>query len=124
MKLYSNSLGNPFALTALVTADFVDVKVDVVYKTNEEWQADPDMKAKNLTMKFPLLELDDGELVWESAAISAHLARCVPDSGLFGQSAWETGLVEQWISHTQTVLYPAGGKVAYSVLGHKVVSKD
>jgi elongation factor 1-gamma len=124
MKLYSNGLGNPFALTALVTADLVDVKVEVAYKTTAEWQADADMKAKNLTMRFPLLELDGGELVWESSAIAAHLARCVPDSGLFGQSAFETGLVEQWICYTQSTLYPAGGPVAYAVLGHKVVAKE
>ena len=124
MKLYSNGLGNPFALTALVTADLVDVKVDVVYKTTKEWQEDADMKAKNLTMRFPLLELDGGELVWESSAIAAHLARCVPDSGLFGQSAYETGLVEQWIAYTGSTLYPAVMPVAGSVLGHKTIPKE
>ena len=55
-------------------------------KTNDEWKADKEMQGKNLSMKFPLLELDDGTTIMESSAIAAHFARTAPAKGLFGQT--------------------------------------
>jgi len=50
------------------------------------------MKKKNSTMKYPLLELDDGGCVFESSAIASHFAR--QGDGLFGKSKIECGEVE------------------------------
>jgi len=96
MTLYTNNPGNYLAQYALVTAELAGVDVEVVMKTNEEWKADKEMQKRNVTMRYPLLELPDGRCVFESAAIASHFARL--GDGLFGKSNMELGQVEQWIS--------------------------
>jgi len=85
MKLYSNNVGNFFAQTALVVADLANVNVTVEVLSKEQ-QNDKDFKAKNINGKFPLLELESGERIFESSAIAMHFARAAPASGLMGQS--------------------------------------
>ena len=73
-KLYSNSVGNVFAQTALIAADLANQQVEVVYmseadRKNKEWAA------KHITGKFPVLELASGDMIWESGAIARHFAR-------------------------------------------------
>ena len=118
MKLYSNGPGNIFAQTALVAADLAGQKVEVVFKdaaaANEK-----EFKAKNVTGKFPMLELESGELIFESGAIAQHFAR--QGAGLYGQTPFETAKCDEWISFTQSNLWPALMPVARSVLGHTVV---
>ena len=70
MRLYTNSIGNYLSQYCLVTAELAGVQIEVVMKTNEEWKADEDMKKKNLTMKYPLLETADGKCIFESYAIA------------------------------------------------------
>ena len=85
MKLYSNGVGNFFAQTALVVADLANVQVSLEVLSKEQ-QADKEFKAKNINGKFPLLELESGELIFESSAIANHFARAASASGLLGQS--------------------------------------
>ena len=67
-------------------------------KTNEEWKADEDMKKKNSTMKYPLLETGDGKCIFESYAIASHIAR-QGGSTLFGKSNMELCKMDQYISY-------------------------
>lgn len=75
MKLYTNGPGNYLSQFALVAAELAGLEVEVVMKTNDEWKADKEMQKKNLTMKYPLLELSDGRCIFESSAIASHFAR-------------------------------------------------
>ena len=90
VKLYTNGAGNLFAHCALIAADLGGNNVEIVMKTNDEWKADKEHQKINVTMKFPLLELDDGRFLFESSAIAAHFGR----SKLMGSSAFQTGQVE------------------------------
>jgi glutathione S-transferase/translation elongation factor EF-1beta len=123
MKLYSNGVGNVYAQSALVAADLANVQVELVV-LNKEQQADKDFKAKNVNGKFPLLELESGELIFESSAIACHFARAATDSGLFGQSVFQTHQCHQWIEFTQDRLWPNVLPVAMAVLGHNTVSAE
>jgi len=76
----------------LIAASVAGLDVEVVTKTTEEWKADKEMQAKNLTGRFPFLERSDGKCIFESAAIAAHFAR--QGDGLFGKSSFELGQVE------------------------------
>ena len=87
MKLYSNSFGNFYSQTALVIADLANVQVSLEI-LNKEQQNDKDFKSKNINGKFPLLELESGEVIFESTAIANHFARAAPASGLLGNSAF------------------------------------
>lgn len=75
MKVYTNNPGNYLAQYALVTAELAGLDVEVIMKTNDEWKADKEMQKKNLTMRYPLLELADGRCIFESSAIASHFAR-------------------------------------------------
>jgi glutathione S-transferase/translation elongation factor EF-1beta len=123
MKLYSNNVGNFFAQTALVAADLANAQVSVEVLSKEQ-QNDKEFKAKNVNGKFPLLELESGELIFESAAIANHFARSAPASGLMGQTPFQTAQVHQWTEFTHDRLLPAVMPVAMACLGHTTVAAD
>jgi glutathione S-transferase len=87
MKLYTNNHGNLFAQIALVAADLsaTNVEVCIIDKQAEDYK---EFAKKHATGKFPLLELDSGELLFESSAIALHFAR-ESKSGLLGSSPFE-----------------------------------
>lgn len=123
MKLYSNNPGNFFAQTALVAADLANVHVTQVV-LNKEQQNEKEFKAKNVNGKFPLLELESGELIFESAAIANHFARAAPASGLLGQSAFQTAQVHGWTEFVHDRIWPNIMSVAMACLGHTTVADD
>ena len=123
MKLYSNNVGNIFVQSALVAADFANVQVSLEVLSAEQ-QADKDFKAKNINGKFPLLELESGEQIFESAAIAMHFARAAPASGLMGQSPFQTAQVHQWIEFTHDKVMPSVIPIAYGCLGIKVIDAE
>jgi glutathione S-transferase/translation elongation factor EF-1beta len=123
MKLYSNGPGNVFAQTALIAADLANQAVTVEYK-DKAAANEKTFKAKNTTGKFPLLELESGDLLWESGAIALHFARCAPKSGLLGQTPFQAAQVEQWIAYTQTTIWPALMPVVYAAFGINTVPQD
>ena len=55
-----------------------------------------DYLAKNSLGKMPLLELDDGTCIAESAAICRYLEENNPNPPLMGRNPLERGLVEMW----------------------------
>ena len=123
MKIYSNGPGSPFTQTALVAADLAGQNVEVVYMS-EEQRKDKAWAQKHVTGKFPVLELDSGEMIFESATIATHFAKCAPASGLLGQSAFETAKVDEWVRYAQSTIWPAAMPVLYAALGHSVVKQE
>ena len=123
MKLYSNGPGNLFAQTALVAADLANQNVEVIYMS-EEQRKDKAWAAKHTTGKFPVLELDSGEMIFESGTIAKYFAKCAPASGLLGQSAFETAKVDEWVAYNQSTIMPAVMPVAYAALGHAIVKQE
>lgn len=55
-----------------------------------------DYLAKNSLGKMPLLELDDGSYLAESAAICRYLEELHPEPNLFGNDAKERAEIEMW----------------------------
>lgn len=68
------------------------VPVDMMKGEN---QAD-DYLAKNSLGKMPLLELDDGTCIAESAAICRYLEETNPNPPLMGRDALDKAIVEMW----------------------------
>ncbi len=56
----------------------------------------PEYLAKNSLGKMPVLELDDGTCIAESAAICRYLEELHPEPSLFGRDALERARVEMW----------------------------
>ena len=95
----------------------------LVDKNSEEYKKG-DFAKKHATGKFPVLELDNGEMLFESVAIAMYFARQAPAAGLLGQSPFQTAQVDQWNAWTQTHLIPALIPVIYSVFGHAIVKSE
>jgi len=64
---------------------------------DDKARAEKEWKAKHITGKFPLLEHANGDLLWESSAIGVAFAEMAPNSGLMGQTKFQTAQVHQWI---------------------------
>ena len=65
----------------------------------------PDYRSKNPLGYVPALELDDGTVICESMAICRYLEELHPEPNLFGRTALEKALVEQWSRHAELELY-------------------
>lgn len=72
--------------------DIPVVPVDMMAGENHT----PAYLAKNPLGKMPVLELDDGTCIAESAAICRYLEETNPNPPLLGESARERALVDMW----------------------------
>jgi len=89
-KIYGNK--NADLYKALITAKYYGVNLEVA-------DADP---SKNPAGKVPTLETSDG-VIYESNAIVRYIARVGGDkAALYGKSAYEAGLIDQWIEFAAT----------------------
>lgn len=68
------------------------VTVDMMQGENST----PEYLAKNSLGKMPVLELDDGTCIAESAAICRYLEELHPEPSLFGRDTLERARVEMW----------------------------
>ncbi|HJN95483.1 MAG: glutathione S-transferase [Gammaproteobacteria bacterium] len=72
--------------------DIPVVPVDMMTGENQS----EEYLAKNPLGKMPLLELDDGTCIAESAAICRYLEEMNPEPPLFGRDAVDKALVDMW----------------------------
>jgi glutathione S-transferase len=82
-KIYTNLVDHWFTFIPLITAAFSKTHIEVVV-LSEEQQAAPDFKAKKAHGWFPILELEDGTLIFESNAIAAYIARQAGNTAFLG----------------------------------------
>ena len=73
MKIYTNRVDHYFTWYCLIAAKFVQANVELVIVSEEQQQA-PEFKAKKAHGKFPMLETDDGHIIFESNAIADYIA--------------------------------------------------
>ncbi|KAK9809891.1 hypothetical protein WJX72_001136 [[Myrmecia] bisecta] len=95
LKLYTPA-NNKNAYKALIAAEIVGVKVEVVGVQMGVDNKTPEFLKKNPNGKVPTLDTPNGS-VWESNAIARYVARQA-DKGLFGDgTTLQMAQVEQWI---------------------------
>eukprot|EP00210_Caulerpa_lentillifera_P007411 g7082.t1 len=101
MKLFTYP-GNKNAFKALITAEYVGVKIEVPpFEMGVDNQT-PEFLAMNPFGKVPVLSTENGA-VFESNAIARYIAR-LNDCGLFGTTLEDYAAVEQWISYASSEL--------------------
>ncbi|KAK9834888.1 hypothetical protein WJX81_006700 [Elliptochloris bilobata] len=115
LKLYTYP-GNKNAFKALIAAQYVGTKIEVPSFSMGVDNKKPEFLKLNPNGKVPTLETPTGG-VWESNAIARYVAR-LSDKGLFGASAFEEALVEQWIDFTTTELDAPLLSWILPILGH------
>jgi glutathione S-transferase len=89
MKLYTNSIANLPSWFPMIVAEMTQGNVETVIVSQEQ-QDTAEFKAKRCHGKFPMLEIEDGRMLYESAAIAEYIARNSAHSGaLVGRTAME-----------------------------------
>ena len=108
--------GNPRAAKILIAAEYSGVSVKLV--ENFQIGVDnrtPEFLAKNPNGRVPVLETPEGP-IWESNAIVRYIARL--GNKIYGQNAYETALIDQWIEWSRGDLENAAVAWIYPIWGY------
>src|SRR5687768_13366290 len=85
--------------------DLPETPVDMMKREHKS----PEFRAKNSMGQLPALELDDGSCISETVAICRYFEETNPEPPLFGRTALEKALVDQWIRRVEfAVMMPVG----------------
>ena len=110
MKLYGAPMPapNPRRVRIFLAEKGVDLPETPVNMMKREHKS-PEFRAKNSLGQLPTLELDDGTTISETVAICRYFEETHPEPPLFGRSAVEKALVDQWVRRVEfTVMTPVG----------------
>ncbi|MDO8322930.1 MAG: glutathione S-transferase family protein [Phenylobacterium sp.] len=110
MKLYGapNPAPNPRRVRIFLAEKGIDLPETPVNMMKREHKS-PEFRAKNSLGQLPTLELDDGTTISETVAICRYLEETNPEPPMFGTTAVERALVDQWIRRVEfTVMTPVG----------------
>jgi glutathione S-transferase len=122
MRLYSapDPAPNPRRVLLFLKAKQLDLPVTELSLFKGEHRA-PEMLAKNPRGQVPFLELDDGRVLAETAAICRYIDELHPEPPLFGADPWERAETDMWIRRVETTL---GAPVAVVwVHGHPITAQ-
>ena len=85
--------------------DLPETNVDMMKREHKS----PEFRAKNSMGQLPALELDDGTCISETVAICRYFEETHPEPPMFGRTAVEKALVDQWIRRVEfAVMTPVG----------------
>jgi glutathione S-transferase len=99
---------NPRRVRIFLAEKGVDLPETTVDMMKREHKS-PEFRAKNSMGQIPALELDDGTCISETVAICRYFEETHPSPPLFGTSAVEKALVDQWIRRVEfAVMMPVG----------------
>ena len=88
------NISSPDQYHAQIVANFTGANLEV---------ATLEKGAKHSALSTPFIQTSTGDIVSESTAIAAHLARLNPGAGLQGSNAFEEAVVNQWVEWAQNV---------------------
>ena len=85
--------------------DLPETRVDMMKREHKS----EEFRAKNSMGQIPTLELDDGTCISETVSICRYFEELHPTPPLFGTTAVEKALVDQWIRRVEfAVMNPVG----------------
>jgi glutathione S-transferase len=99
---------NPRRVRMFLVEKGIDLPETLVNMMKREHKS-PEFRAKNSMGQIPALELDDGTCISETVAICRYFEETNPSPPLFGKTAVEKALVDQWIRRVEfAVMMPVG----------------
>ena len=108
MKLYCGIGPNSYRVRIFLAEKGVDLPETTVDMRKREHKS-PEFRAKNSMGQLPTLELDDGTCISETVAICRYFEETHPEPPMFGRTAVEKALVDQWIRRVEfAVMTPVG----------------
>lgn len=99
-----------------MTADYCGVQIETIV-VDETMANDKDFKAKKGQGSFPMAELPDGTILFESTAIAAHIARQAGRTDFIGGTAFEAAQISEVVDYTCSTVTSKVGIAAYSTFG-------
>ena len=114
--VYTNRPDHFFFYNVKMTADYCNFPMKVVV-VDQETQDSKDFKAKKAHGKFPMMETPAGQMIFESSAIAAYIAREAGNQAFIGATAFEEAQVNQWVAFTSATIVPNFYKLALHVFG-------
>jgi len=107
MKLYDAAWApSPRRVRIFLAEKGIEIERVMVDLRQNEQLSDPYL-AVNPRGAVPALELDDGEVICESAAICRYFEAVQPDPSLFGKQALDIGRIESWTRRIESDGYAA-----------------
>lgn len=107
MKLYDAAFApSPRRVRIFLAEKAIEVERGVVDLRQNEQLSDPYL-AINPRGAVPALELDDGEVICESAAICRYFEALQPEPPLFGLTPLDIGRIESWTRRIESDGYAA-----------------
>jgi glutathione S-transferase len=114
MKLYDwGPAPNPRRVRVFLAEKGITLPIEDV---GEGAALKPEFLAKNPHRMAPALELDDGTLISEAAAICRHLEAMHPEPALFGRDRKEAVLIDMWERKCEFECLQAAAEVFRNVL--------
>ena len=110
MKLYGAPMPapNPRRVRIFLAEKGLDLPETPVDMRKREHKS-AEFRAKNSMGQLPALELDDGTCIAETVAICRYFEETHPEPPMFGRTAVEKALVDQWIRRVEfAVMMPVG----------------
>ena len=110
MKLYGAPMPapNPRRVRIFLAEKGVDLPETPVDMRKREHKS-AEFRAKNSMGQLPALEPDDGTCISETVAICRYFEETHPEPPMFGRTAVEKALVDQWIRRVEfAVMMPVG----------------
>ena len=85
--------------------DLPETRIDMMKREHKS----EDFRARNPLGQIPTLELDDGTCISETVSICRYFEEIHPEPRMFGRTAVEKALVDQWVRRVEFVaMIPAG----------------
>jgi glutathione S-transferase len=115
--------GSPNAWRAMLALEFKGLQYDSkLLEFSKQEHESPEMLAMNPRGKVPVLK--DGDIaIYESVAILAYLDKQHSDKPLFGNTAFETGLIWQRVFEFQNYVCESIAGIVRPVFQNKVTEK-
>lgn len=110
MILYGapNPAPNPRRVRIFLAEKGIDLPETLVDMRKREHKS-PEFREKNSLGQLPTLELDDGTTISETVAICRYFEETQAEPPLFGKTAVEKALVDQWVRRIEfAVMTPVG----------------
>jgi glutathione S-transferase len=110
MKLYGapNPAPNPRRVRIFLAEKGVDLPETRIDMMKREHKSE-EFRARNPLGQIPTLELDDGTCISETVAICRYFDEVHPEPPMFGKTAVEKALVDQWVRRVEFVaMMPVG----------------
>lgn len=105
MKLYDGGKApNPRRVRVFLAEKGVKVPL-VPVEMGAMGHRSAEISQRNPLMQLPVLELDNGTIIAESAAICRYFEEVQPSPPLFGQDTEEKALIEMWHRHIEFQLF-------------------